>query len=61
MAKASKILPVMAMGKIVNRKSYEYYEYVSAVLISVGMVLFLLGTASDKSSECFGNVYLCIL
>merc|ERR1711988_443661 len=40
LAKASKIIPVMAMGKLVESKKYEYYEYVVAVLISVGMTTF---------------------
>jgi adenosine 3'-phospho 5'-phosphosulfate transporter B2 len=35
----------MIMGKIVSRKKYEYYEYVTAVLISVGMAFFMLGSA----------------
>ncbi|PNF23605.1 Adenosine 3'-phospho 5'-phosphosulfate transporter 1 [Cryptotermes secundus] len=47
LAKASKIIPVMIMGKIVSRKKYEYYEYVTAVLISVGMAFFMLGSADD--------------
>ncbi|XP_067013543.1 adenosine 3'-phospho 5'-phosphosulfate transporter 1 [Anabrus simplex] len=47
LAKASKIIPVMVMGKLVSKKKYEYYEYVTAVLISVGMTFFLLGSADD--------------
>lgn len=47
LAKASKIIPVMIMGKIISRKKYEYYEYVTAVLISVGMAFFMLGSADD--------------
>ena len=43
LAKASKIIPVMLMGKVVSRKSYEKYEYVVAGLISVGMAAFLFG------------------
>lgn len=46
MAKASKVIPVMLMGKVVSRKKYEYHEYVTAVLISVGVSLFLL-TSGD--------------
>ncbi|XP_066587155.1 adenosine 3'-phospho 5'-phosphosulfate transporter 1 isoform X2 [Prorops nasuta] len=49
LAKASKILPVMIMGKIVSRTTYEYYEYVTAVLISIGMTLFMLGSSDDKN------------
>lgn len=47
LAKASKIIPVMIMGKIISRNSYEYYEYVTACLISIGMFLFMFGS-SDK-------------
>jgi len=34
----------MIMGKIVSNKKYELYEYVVAVLITVGMVAFLYGS-----------------
>lgn len=50
MAKASKIIPVMLMGKLVSRRSYEFYEYVCAVVISVGMTLFMLGSIDDHNS-----------
>lgn len=46
MAKASKIIPVMLMGKLVSRKQYDVYEYVTAVMISVGLSMFLL-TSQD--------------
>lgn len=44
LAKASKIIPVMLMGKLVSRKKYDFHEYVTAVAISMGMTLFLLGS-----------------
>jgi len=34
----------MLMGKLISKKTYEFYEYITAVLISVGMVLFLAGS-----------------
>ncbi|GAB6021647.1 hypothetical protein CHUAL_004231 [Chamberlinius hualienensis] len=43
LAKASKIIPVMLMGKLISKKTYDYYEYVSAVIISTGMTMFLMG------------------
>ncbi|XP_041351545.1 adenosine 3'-phospho 5'-phosphosulfate transporter 1-like isoform X2 [Gigantopelta aegis] len=46
LAKASKVIPVMLMGKVVSKKTYEYYEYFTAVLISVGVSMFLL-TSGD--------------
>lgn len=53
LAKASKIIPVMIMGKFVSRKKFEYYEYVTAVFISLGMIFFMLGSAEDRPG---GNV-----
>ena len=46
MAKASKIIPVMLMGKLVSKKQYETYEYVTALMISAGLSMFLL-TSQD--------------
>ncbi|XP_045616215.1 adenosine 3'-phospho 5'-phosphosulfate transporter 1 [Procambarus clarkii] len=51
LAKASKIIPTMIMGKIVSGKKYEYFEYVTAVLISAGMTMFLLGSTESKGSS----------
>ncbi|KAK7907630.1 hypothetical protein WMY93_016242 [Mugilogobius chulae] len=48
LAKASKVIPVMLMGKIVSKKSYEYWEYLTAVLISVGVSMFLLSSSANK-------------
>ncbi|XP_015585237.1 adenosine 3'-phospho 5'-phosphosulfate transporter 1 [Cephus cinctus] len=60
LAKASKIIPVMIMGKIISRTTYEYYEYVTAVLISIGMTLFMLGSAENKAggATTFSGVIL---
>ncbi|TRY77321.1 hypothetical protein TCAL_11645 [Tigriopus californicus] len=51
LAKASKIIPVMVMGKIVSNRKYEFYEYIVAVLISFGMVLFLFGSQEDRKGN----------
>ncbi|XP_010774805.1 adenosine 3'-phospho 5'-phosphosulfate transporter 1 [Notothenia coriiceps] len=48
LAKASKVIPVMLMGKIVSHKSYEYWEYFTAVLISLGVSMFLLWSTPSK-------------
>ncbi|XP_035740299.1 adenosine 3'-phospho 5'-phosphosulfate transporter 1-like [Vespa mandarinia] len=49
LAKASKIIPVMIMGKIISHTTYEYYEYVTAILISVGMTMFMLNSSDYKN------------
>jgi len=46
LAKASKVIPVMLMGKVVSKKTYEYNEYLTAIMISVGVGLFLM-TSGD--------------
>uniref|UniRef100_U5ETI1 Adenosine 3'-phospho 5'-phosphosulfate transporter 1 n=1 Tax=Corethrella appendiculata TaxID=1370023 RepID=U5ETI1_9DIPT len=50
LAKSCKIIPVMIMGKIISRTKYEFYEYVTAVLISIGMVFFLTGSMDESKS-----------
>jgi len=49
LAKASKIIPVMLMGKLVSKKKYEFYEYLVALIISLGMMAFLFG--KDRSAD----------
>ena len=50
LAKASKVIPVMIMGKVVSKKSYELYEYVTAVMISLGIMMFLM-TSRDSVKD----------
>lgn len=47
LAKSCKIIPVMLMGKIISRTKFEFYEYLTAAMISLGMLAFLLGSKSD--------------
>ena len=49
LAKASKVIPVMLMGKLVSNRTYPWHEYLSATLLSFGVALFLL--SADPSSE----------
>ncbi|XP_026316025.1 adenosine 3'-phospho 5'-phosphosulfate transporter 1 isoform X2 [Hyposmocoma kahamanoa] len=49
LSKSCKVIPVMLMGKVVSRNKYELYEYVTAGLISVGMVLFMFGSHDDNA------------
>lgn len=51
LGKASKMIPVMIMGKFINKKSYQKYEYIVAVMISIGVSMFLLATSADKHTN----------
>lgn len=51
LAKACKIIPVMLMGKIISKNKYDWYEYVSAILISLGMIFFMTGSASGTKAS----------
>ncbi|KRT86441.1 hypothetical protein AMK59_2813 [Oryctes borbonicus] len=51
LAKAAKTIPVIIMGKIVSRIKYEYYEYVTAGILSIGMLFFLLDAGDNKSTS----------
>ncbi|KAG8172270.1 hypothetical protein JTE90_025659 [Oedothorax gibbosus] len=48
LSKASKIIPVMIMSKIISKKSYKYHEYATAVVISIGTGIFLLSGEKVK-------------
>ena len=41
----------MIMGKIVSNRKYEFYEYIVALLISFGMVLFLFGSQEEQGGS----------
>ncbi|KAM9002568.1 adenosine 3'-phospho 5'-phosphosulfate transporter 1 [Sarcophilus harrisii] len=47
LAKASKVIPVMLMGKLVSHRSYEHWEYLTAGLISIGVSMFLLSNGPE--------------
>ena len=49
LAKASKVIPVMVMGKFVSKRTYPWHEYFTAGLLSVGVAFFLL--AADPAAE----------
>lgn len=50
LAKSCKIIPVMIMGRIVSRNKYDFYEYIVAGSISVGMIFFMSGSY-DQSKQ----------
>lgn len=56
LAKALKLVPVMLMGKFINNKTYETYEYICAAMIGFGIYLFLSSSESiEFGQDLFGN------
>lgn len=59
--KSSKIIPVMMMGKLLKGTNYPISQYVEAMLITIGVVIFsVMSKSSDKdtSTELLGLVFL---
>lgn len=52
--KSFKLAPVMAMGKILGNKSYPQYDYIVALMIGVGIAMFMTSTDDLR----FGMDYL---
>jgi adenosine 3'-phospho 5'-phosphosulfate transporter B2 len=52
LSKACKLLPVMIMSTVISKKKYHRVEYFIAILVSLGMCLFLMGFdhSHDKNS-----------
>jgi hypothetical protein len=48
LAKSSKIIPVMIMGKFVQNKTYPAYEYYCAIILSMGVSLFMFSRAEEE-------------
>ncbi|XP_016656463.1 adenosine 3'-phospho 5'-phosphosulfate transporter 1 [Acyrthosiphon pisum] len=62
LAKTCKIIPVMLMGKLMSGKKYEYYEYVTAIGIWIGMAIFQFFTENKHSdiTTCAAGVILLV-
>ncbi|XP_063921155.1 adenosine 3'-phospho 5'-phosphosulfate transporter 1 [Zophobas morio] len=64
LAKAAKTIPVMIMGKVILKVKYEYYEYVTSVILSIGMLIFMLNAGNDRahsSVTTFSGAILLVL
>lgn len=64
LSKSCKIIPVMLVGILVNRKSYPMMEYVEAVLITMGVTLFNLSerkAPSEARDDTWWGVVLLML
>ncbi|CAH1415578.1 unnamed protein product [Lactuca virosa] len=63
MFKSTKVLPVMIMGAFIPglKRKYPPHEYLSAVLLVVGLILFTLADAnSSPNFSVIGVVMVCV-
>ena len=51
LAKSCKVIPVMIMGKFVSNKTYHFFEYATALMISLGVGIFMLTSGDSVTDE----------
>ncbi|KRX65872.1 60S ribosomal protein L15 [Trichinella sp. T9] len=54
--KCSKVVPVMLMGKVVQRKIYSRHDYTCALMIAIGVSLFMLFGGKHSSTRSTESV-----
>ncbi|XP_037493163.1 UDP-galactose/UDP-glucose transporter 4 isoform X2 [Jatropha curcas] len=62
MFKSTKVLPVMIMGAFIPglRRKYPFHEYISALLLVVGLILFTLADAQTSPNfSIIGVLMIC--
>lgn len=64
--KSAKVIPVMAMGKCLNKSKYPWAEYIEALAITFGVSIFSLsngGESDGSESSIYGfimlSLYIC--
>ena len=53
--KSSKIIPVMLAGKLLDKKKYPVVEYLEAVVITIGIGIFMIANKMSKTKEGGGK------
>ncbi|KAF2313224.1 hypothetical protein P3X46_029962 [Hevea brasiliensis] len=62
MFKSTKVLPVMVMGAFIPglRRKYPFHEYISALLLVIGLILFTLADAQTSPNfSIIGVIMIC--
>ncbi|OAY59884.1 UDP-galactose/UDP-glucose transporter 2 [Manihot esculenta] len=62
MFKSTKVLPVMVMGAFIPglRRKYSFHEYISALLLVIGLILFTLADAQTSPNfSVIGILMIC--
>lgn len=64
LSKSCKLIPVMLVGILVNKKTYPLLEYLEAVMITIGVTLFTLtektGPAIQREDTAWGFALLAL-
>ena len=65
LSKSCKVIPVMLVGILLNRKTYPSYEYIEALLITVGVASFNLSlphssNRGQDNDSTYGILLLCL-
>lgn len=61
LSKSTKVIPVMLMGKLLNKKSYPWLEYGEAAMISFGVSLFTFSESNKASNSTTEFLGICML
>lgn len=49
--KSAKVIPVMIMGRVLNKSKYPMVEYIEAVVITVGVATFGLSKPRNNTND----------
>ena len=64
LSKSCKIIPVMLVGILINKKHYPLLDYLEALAITAGVALFTFseksGSQDDNKTDSFFGVFLII-
>lgn len=58
LSKACKVIPVMVMGWFIQKRSYSATEYATALVICIGLNMFMLGHPNKHSLRVDDSVHL---
>jgi adenosine 3'-phospho 5'-phosphosulfate transporter B2 len=62
--KATKVIPVMLMGKVLKGTDYSITEYIEAAFITIGVAVFSTAKsakdADEKTTQFYGFILLCL-
>jgi len=61
LSKSTKVVPVMLMGKCLNKATYPWIEYFEAVAIAVGISIFSLSEKASKATAGTETVGILLL